>query len=143
MVAILRSVQDAVFAQLLDERPFEGCGLLAGRAGRIERVFPTANMSRSAVRYEIDPRELLRVFREIDDEDLEHLAIYHSHTHTQAYPSQTDIRNATYPDALYIIVTLMDIRAPQMRAFKIIDGEVTEEQVEVVDDQGQTHRLAS
>jgi proteasome lid subunit RPN8/RPN11 len=134
MVAIARAVQEQVFAQLLEDRPYEGCGLLAGRDGRIERAYPTPNKAQSAVKYEIDPKELLRVFREIDDADLELLAIYHSHTHTQAYPSPTDIGNATYPDAFYIIVTLMDIRSPGMRAFKILGGEVTEEAVEVFDD---------
>jgi [CysO sulfur-carrier protein]-S-L-cysteine hydrolase len=134
MVAIARSVQQQVFAQLLENRPYEGCGLLAGRGGRLERAYPTPNKAESAVKYEIDGLELKRVFEAIDDADLELLAIYHSHTHTQAYPSPTDIRNATYPDAYYIIVTLMDIRGPVMRAFKIVDGEVTEYEVEVFDD---------
>jgi [CysO sulfur-carrier protein]-S-L-cysteine hydrolase len=134
MVAIARAVQDQVFAQLLEERPYEGCGLLAGRDGRLERAYPTRNKAQSAVKYEIDPKELLRVFREIDDADMELLAIYHSHTHSQAYPSPTDIRFAHYPEAYYIIVTLMDIRGPVMRAFKIIDGEVIEYPIEVIED---------
>jgi proteasome lid subunit RPN8/RPN11 len=134
VIAITRSVQEEVFKQLLDERPYEGCGLLAGKNGRIERAYPTPNKSQSAVRYEIDPKDLLRVFREIDDADLELLAIYHSHTHSQAYPSPTDIRFAHYPDAYYIIVTLMDIRGPAMRAFRIVDGVVTEEPVEVINE---------
>jgi len=134
VIAITRSVQAQVFKQLLDERPYEGCGLLAGKNGRLERAYPTPNKSQSAVRYEIDPKDLLRVFREIDDADLELLAIYHSHTHSQAYPSPTDIRFAHYPDAYYIIVTLMDIRGPAMRAFRIVDGVVTEEPVEVIDE---------
>jgi proteasome lid subunit RPN8/RPN11 len=134
MVAIARSVQEQIFAQLIKERPYEGCGLLAGRQDRIERAYPTHNKAQSAVKYEIDPKELLRVFREIDDADLELVAIYHSHTHSQAYPSPTDIRFAHYPDAYYMIVTLMDIRGPAMRAFKILDGGVTEYPVEVIDD---------
>jgi proteasome lid subunit RPN8/RPN11 len=134
VIAITRSVQEEVFKQLLDERPYEGCGLLAGKNGRIERAYPTPNKSQSAVRYEIDPKDLLRVFREIDDADLELLAIYHSHTHSQAYPSPTDIRFAHYPDAYYIIVTLMDIRGPAMRAFRIVDGVVTEEPVDVINE---------
>jgi proteasome lid subunit RPN8/RPN11 len=135
VVAISRSIQQAVFDQLVSERPFEGCGLLAGRDGTVHKVFPTPNKIASAVRYEIDPKELLRVFREIDDEDLELIAIYHSHTHTQAYPSATDIRFAHYPDALYVVVSLIDIRAPIMRAYHILDGQVTEEPVEVIADE--------
>ena len=133
MVAIPRSVQIEVFEQLIGERPFEGCGLLSGLNGTIVRAHPTPNAAANAVRYEIDPKVLLRVFREIDDADQELVAIYHSHTHTEAYPSATDIRFAHYPEALYIIVSLMDIRAPVMRAYQIRDGQVTEVAVEVLE----------
>lgn len=136
MVQILESIQQEVVQQLLDERPYEGCGLLAGLKNRITHRIHTPNKSASAVRYEIDPKDLLKAFRQIDDADLELLAIYHSHVTTQAYPSPTDIKFATYPDALYIVVTLMDIRQPVMRAFYIKDGAVVEEPVETVSEEG-------
>jgi len=129
VVELSRAVHDAMVAHALEDRPYEVCGLLAGQDGVVTHSYRTTNTERSPVRYEIDPRDLLRVFREIDDADLDHLGIYHSHTHTRAYPSATDIRLATYPDALYFIVSLMDERSPYIKAFRILDGEVTEEPV--------------
>ena len=120
-------------AHALEDRPYEVCGLLAGRDSEVTRSFRATNKERSAVRYEIDPVDLLRIFREIDDADLEHVGIYHSHTHTQTYPSATDIRLAYYPDAFYFIVSLMDERAPHVRAFRIVEENVTEEPIELHD----------
>src|SRR4051812_37345134 len=87
-----------LIAHALEGRPYEVCGLLAGREGRVERVYRAANKERSPVRYEIDPKDLIRIFRDIDDSDLELVGIYHSHTHTDAYPSATDVRLAFYPE---------------------------------------------
>ena len=131
MVRLPRAIRDEMIAHALEGRPNEVCGLLAGREDRINRSYRARNKERSPVRYEIEPTDLLRIFREIDDADLEHIGIYHSHTHTQAYPSATDIRLAYYPDALYFIVSLMDERTPQVRAFRIVDGRVSEEGIEV------------
>ena len=125
-------IRDEMVAHSLEGRPNEVCGLLAGRDATVTHLFRATNKEQSAVRYEIDPADLLRIFREIDDADLEHVGIYHSHTHTEAYPSATDIRLAFYPDAIYFIVSLMDEHAPVVRAFHIRDGEITEEPVEVV-----------
>ena len=132
MVSLPRSIHDEMVAHALEDRPYEVCGLLAGEAGRVTRVFRARNKERSPVRYEIEPTDLLRIFREIDDADLEHVGMYHSHTHTQAYPSATDIRLAYYPDALYFIVSLLDERAPHVRAFRIRDGEITEEAIDLI-----------
>ncbi len=131
VVKVPRLIHDAMIGHALEERPFEACGLLAGQGGAITRAFRARNREQSAVRYEIDPRDLLRIFREIDDDDLDHLGIYHSHTHTRAYPSETDKRLATYPEALYFIVSLMDERAPYVKAFTIRDGVVTEVSIEL------------
>ncbi len=132
MVSLPRALHDEMVTHALEERPYEACGLLAGQAGRVTRAFRARNKQQSAVRYEIEPTDLLRIFREIDDADLEHVGMYHSHTHTQAYPSATDIRLAYYPDALYFIVSLLDERAPHVRAFRIRDGEITEEPIDLV-----------
>ncbi len=123
-----------MIAHALAERPNEACGLLAGEEGRITRSFRARNKEQSPVRYEIEPLDLLRIFREIDDADLEHLGIYHSHTHTQAYPSATDIRLAHYPESLYFIVSLMDEHAPRVRTFRIVDGQVNEEAIDLTGD---------
>ena len=134
MVRLPRAIHDEMIAHALAERPNEACGLMAGKQGSITRSFRARNKEQSPVRYEIEPLDLLRIFREIDDADLEHLGIYHSHTHTQAYPSATDVRLAHYPEALYFIVSLMDERAPQVRTFRIVDGQVNEEAIDLTSD---------
>jgi [CysO sulfur-carrier protein]-S-L-cysteine hydrolase len=132
MVRVPSALRDEMIAHALEGRPNEICGLLAGRPGEVMRLFRASNKEASPVRYEIEPTDLLRIFREIDEADLEHVGIYHSHTHTQAYPSATDIRLAYYPDALYFLVSLMDEQHPLVRAFWIRDGQVTEEPIELV-----------
>ena len=120
-----QDVFDALVAHAWSDFPYEVCGLLGlQRDGRVE-VIPVANAERSMRYYVMDSRELLRAMRRIEDEELG-LVIYHSHTHTQAYPSSTDIRHAAYPDALYAIVTLEDHDAPAVRAYTIRAGAVVE-----------------
>lgn len=120
-----QDVFDALVAHAWSDFPYEVCGLLGLHAdGRVE-VIPVANAERSMRYYVMDSRELLRAMRRIEDDGLG-LVIYHSHTHTQAYPSATDVRHAAYPDALYAIVTLQDRDVPAVRAFTIRDGAVGE-----------------
>lgn len=108
--------------------PYEVCGLIAHRDDGSHLVYPIRNAERSMTYYAMDPRELLIAMRQIEDRG-ERFTIYHSHTHSEAYPSQTDIRLAAYPEATYLIVTLQDSANPAMRAFAILDGEVTEKPV--------------
>jgi [CysO sulfur-carrier protein]-S-L-cysteine hydrolase len=105
--------------------PYEVCGLLGVRPDGSLVHYPIENAERSMTYYVMEPRQLLRAMREIEDDELG-LAIYHSHTHTRAYPSETDIRLAAYPEATYLIITLQDRDHPDIRAFEIVDGEVTE-----------------
>ena len=114
--------------------PYEVCGLLGVRPDGSIAHFPIDNAERSMTYYVMDAKQLLRAMREIEDEGYD-LAIYHSHTHTKAYPSPTDIRLAAYPDATYLIVTLQDRDHPDVRAYSIIDGVVTEKPVIVRDEQ--------
>jgi proteasome lid subunit RPN8/RPN11 len=129
-ITLKESQRQEIFRHCLAERPNEACGLLAGRGERVERVYPARNREQSPVRYEIDPADLIRIFRDIDDSDLELVGIFHSHVFTQAYPSQTDVRLAYYPDALYLLVSLMNEREPVLRAYTILDSQISE--VEVV-----------
>ena len=127
-----RAVFDELVAHAWSDFPYEVCGLLGLHPdGRVE-VLPIANAERSMRYYVMDSRELLRAMRRIEDEELG-LVIYHSHTHTQAYPSATDVRHAAYPDALYAIVTLQDHDAPDVRAFTIRDRAIAEVPVVIVD----------
>ena len=120
-----------MIAHALEERPFESCGVLAGSGGAITASYPTANAAElNGVRYEIDGKEFLRVNREIDEADLELLGIYHSHPFTRAYPSVTDVGQA-WEGLVYVIVSLTDFLAPDVKAFTVVDGQITEESIEV------------
>ena len=125
-------------AHALQDDPDECCGILAGPDGKVVKLYRMTNTERSPYRYSMDPKEQISVDREMDDKGWELLAIYHSHTHSAAYPSSTDVRMATWPDgtsiwpdAHYILVSLEDHDNPPVRAFRITDGSVTEEEVRV------------
>lgn len=129
MLELSREQAAALIAHARGQAPHECCGLLAGRNGRVERVFRGTNVDRSPYTYLMDPREQLAAFKVMEAEGLDLLAIYHSHTHVPAYPSKTDVAKAYYPDALYLIVSLVDRDAPVLRAFRIVDGQIAEEDV--------------
>ena len=121
-----------IVEQGLREFPNECCGVIAANGdGRPIKVFAMKNADASPVTYRLDGKEQLRVFDEMDEQGWELWAIYHSHTHSEAYPSETDIRLAFYPEARYILVSLTDREAPVIRSFFITDGEVTEEELTV------------
>jgi proteasome lid subunit RPN8/RPN11 len=113
------------------EYPNEACGLLAGRDGRVEKVYWMTNADHSAVTYRLDPEEQFGVFTEIEAEGWELLAIYHSHSHSPAYPSATDLELAFYPSSLYLIISLANRTQPIIRAFRIVGGMIEEEGVEI------------
>ena len=117
--------RDALVAHAWSDFPYEVCGLLGIRPDGSVAYYPITNAERSMTYYVMEPRELLRAMREIEDEGWR-LVIYHSHTHTQAYPSRTDIGLAAYPEALYLIVSLQDRDAPELRAFTILGETVAE-----------------
>jgi len=115
----------------LREFPNEACGLIAGTDGSAVKVFAMRNMDASPMSYRLDSKEQLEVFDRMDAEGLDLFGIYHTHTHTEAYPSETDRRLAFYPEARYVIVSLSDRDKPVVRAFRITDGEVTEEELSI------------
>jgi [CysO sulfur-carrier protein]-S-L-cysteine hydrolase len=112
------------------EAPDEACGMIASRDGEAVKLYRATNAAHSPLRYEIDGAEQYRIQMEIDDSDLELGAIYHSHTRTEPYPSQTDINLAFYPEALYVIVGLAG-ETPDVRAFTIRDGRVADADLDV------------
>jgi proteasome lid subunit RPN8/RPN11 len=116
----------AIVAHAREEMPNECCGIIATRDGEVVKVFPATNAEGSPVRYSLDPKEQFEITREIEDRGLELGAIYHSHTRSRAYPSQTDVNLAFYPDALYLIVSVEDPDSPDLRAFRIVDEVVDE-----------------
>ncbi len=124
-----RATLDALVSHAWSDFPYEVCGLLGVRPDGQLVHHPITNVERSMTYYVMDGKQLLHAMREIEDQGWD-LAIYHSHTHTQAYPSRTDVELAAYPEAVYLIVSLQDRDHPQLRGFRIVDGEITE--VEVV-----------
>jgi proteasome lid subunit RPN8/RPN11 len=119
----------ALIAHAVEEAPNECCGLLAGRHARVERIYRGTNIDHSPYTYVMDPHEQLAAFRDMEASGLDLMAIYHSHTHTPAYPSNTDVSRAYYPDALYVIVSLANPQAPAIRAYRLTDGKIDEESV--------------
>ncbi len=112
--------------------PNEACGLVAANGeGRAVRFFPMRNADASPVTYRLDAREQLKVFGEMDERGLELWAIFHTHTHSEAYPSETDRRQAFYPEARYMIMSLADRENPVLRAFRISDGDFAEEELTI------------
>ena len=121
-----------IVEQGLREFPNECCGVIAANGdGRPVKVFPMRNADASPVTYRLDGTEQLKVFDELDDNGWTLWAIYHSHTHSEAYPSETDRRLAFYPEAKYLLLSLADRDAPVLRAFSILDGEVEEEELTI------------
>ena len=136
MVAPLRfsrALLDEIVEHARDDLPNECCGIVASENGTAVKVFRATNAEASPVRYSLDPREQYKITMEIEDRGWELGAIYHSHTRSEAYPSQTDVNLAFYPDALYVIVSLRNPDEPEVRAFRIADERVDEVQVPVDD----------
>ena len=126
MVEIAQQFIDEMIAHAQEDNPNECCGILAGQTDRPVKTYRMMNVEASPYRYSMDSKELYHVYREIEDNQLEMYAIYHSHTHTEAYPSATDIRLATWPEAYYILISLQNKQEPTVRAFTILDGQVSE-----------------
>jgi [CysO sulfur-carrier protein]-S-L-cysteine hydrolase len=135
MLTIERAIVDKIIAHARADHPDEACGVVAGALGsdRPGRFIPMENAERSPTFYRFDSLEQLRVWRELDDQDEEPVVIYHSHTATEAYPSRTDITYASEPNAHYVLVSTRDPEDVEFRSYRILDGEVTEEEVRVVE----------
>lgn len=137
MLSLSRALHDAIVAHARADHPDEACGVIAGPAGtdRPERFIPMLNAARSPTFYEFDSADLLKLYREMDDKDEEPVVIYHSHTSTEAYPSRTDVAYASEPESHYVLVSTRDDGPqedpPEFRSYRIVDGEITEEQVHV------------
>ncbi len=131
MLKLERSYADEIIAHAREDDPNECCGIIAGSDGRATQLYRAVNAEASPYRYNVDPKDLLRIYRDLEDHGWDVLAIYHSHTHTDAYPSPTDVSLAAWPEAYYLIVSLADETNPVLRAFRIQDGTVSEEELEV------------
>ncbi|MCX4685739.1 M67 family metallopeptidase [Kitasatospora purpeofusca] len=139
MLTVTRELRDAIVAHARADHPDEACGVVAGPegSGRPERFIPMLNAARSPTFYEFDSGDLLKLYREMDDRDEEPVIVYHSHTATEAYPSRTDVSYASEPNAHYVLVSTAEGNGAEdpyeFRSFRIVDGVITEEDVQVVE----------
>ena len=135
MLRIGREFTAEMIAHALEDDPNECCGILAGADETIAKLYRITNSSASPFRYQMDPQEHLQADLDSERNGWEVLAFYHSHTHSPAYPSQTDVRLALesgYLDNSYVLVSLENRDAPQIRAFHITEsGEIVEDELEV------------
>lgn len=132
-MVITQAQVDEILAHLRATFPDEGCGVLAASDGRVTKVYPIKNVSESPVIYRMDPIGQLEALEEIDDNGWELGAIFHSHTRTRAYPSKTDVELAFYPGALQIIVSFANADRPDIRGFRIENGAISEDALQIVD----------
>lgn len=125
-------IRDEIVAHSREDLPDECCGIVGGRDGTATTVYRARNKFASPLRYEVDPRDLIRIMGELEEAGEDLAAIYHSHTKSEAYPSQTDINLArNWPDPVYLICSLGE-EDPVLRGFILADGKV--EEVELVTD---------
>jgi proteasome lid subunit RPN8/RPN11 len=136
VLTIDRATYDAIVEHARRDHPDEACGVVAGPEGsdRPARFVPMVNAARSPTFYEFDSSDLLQLYKEMAARDEEPVVIYHSHTATEAYPSRTDISYASEPNAHYVLVSTRADDQVEFRSYRIVDGTVTEEPVQVVDD---------
>ena len=138
MLDITRELVDQIVRHARADHPDEACGVIAGPvgSGKPERFIAMTNAARSPTFYEFDSADLLKLYREMDERDEEPVVIYHSHTATEAYPSRTDISLAAEPGAHYVLVSTRQTGADEgpyeFRSFRIVDGVVTEETVNLI-----------
>ena len=122
---------DEMIAHALAEVPNECCGILAGLNDRVIKLYRTTNTSDSPYRYSIEPREMHAIYKEIQDNGWKLLGVYHSHTHTEAYPSPTDMKSIVLPGSIYFIISLSDPDQAIIRGFHIMKGKVIETQLRI------------
>lgn len=137
LLQIERQFVDEMIAHSREAMPNECCGILAGAGGSVSKVYRMTNVAASAVRFSMDPLEINKVDQEAGEMGWELAVIYHSHTHSEAYPSDTDVRLANdthwlWPEVRYILVSLMEPENPSVRLFSINHGDISEEPLEVV-----------
>ena len=134
MLQLRRPALELIVDRCLKEYPLEACGLISGPEGSTlaEQFHPCVNVAASAKVYALDPMEHLRIERSVEDADDEIIGVVHSHTHSEPYPSPTDVAQAPDPGWHYVIVSLKR-EAPEVRSYRIVDGTITEEPIVVVD----------
>ncbi len=132
MIRIPKSIYQGMVAHAKKEWPLECCGILGGKDHTVEKALELQNAEKSPIRYSISPQEQLRVFVEMEKESIDMIAIYHSHTHTIPFPSETDVKLAFYPEVASIIISLKEEQNPMVKAFRIGKEAIYLEEIEVI-----------
>jgi [CysO sulfur-carrier protein]-S-L-cysteine hydrolase len=127
-----RQMVEEMIAHAREEAPNECCGMIGGADGGATTVYRSINAEASPLRYSLDASDQFRIMQEMEQRGEELVGIYHSHTGSAAYPSQTDVNLAAYPDAVYVIVSLEDPQNPDVRGFWIRDAKIDEAELDVV-----------
>jgi len=130
MVSIEHKYVEQMIAHAKEEAPYEACGVIVSEGGRAVKLYRTVNAEHSTTTYRLEPEEQYKIFVEMEEKGWELWAIYHSHPAFPPYPSARDIKQAYFPEALYIIVSLAQ-EEPVIRAFRIVEGEVREEELSI------------
>lgn len=139
MLTISRDLRDAIVDHARRDHPVEACGIVAGPEGSDTptRLVEMVNAAGSPTFYEFDSTELLALYKQMWAHDEEPVVVYHSHTATEAYPSRTDVNLASEPNAHYVLVSTRehgnDDGPVEFRSYRIVDGVITEEDVDLVD----------
>jgi proteasome lid subunit RPN8/RPN11 len=129
---IAQSLIDEMVAHAREELPDECCGMVGGKGGEAIEVIRVANAAGSPLRYEMDPKAQYDAYKAIEDKGHELLAIYHSHTKSPAYPSQTDVNQAVaWPDQVYLIVSLEDSDAPDVKGYLLKDLRIADAEISI------------
>ena len=132
MIQIPKDVYQEMIGHAKAVYPQEACGFLVGEDGLAKYFLTIENMDHSTVTYTMDPRQQLKAFKRISADELELMGIFHSHVASPAEPSQTDRRQAFYPEVSYLIVSLADMNKPDLKSYRIVADDVTTEEIKVV-----------
>ncbi|HYH53860.1 MAG TPA: M67 family metallopeptidase [Solirubrobacterales bacterium] len=129
---ISRPLIDEMVAHAREDLPNECCGMIGGRDGEATKVVRVENAAASPLRYEMDPQGQFDALKAIEDGGEELIGIYHSHTRSAAYPSQTDVNEAVmWPEQVYVIVSLADEEAPDVKAFDLAEMKIADVDLDV------------
>jgi proteasome lid subunit RPN8/RPN11 len=126
-----KNYADEMVAHARAEAPNECCGILAGVNDRVIKLYRTTNTEHSPYRYNIEHQEMLAIYKEMQENRWNLLGIYHSHTHTQAYPSPTDMKSIVLPGSIYFIISLSNPDQAIIRGFHILEGKITEKKLRI------------
>ncbi|OHE32264.1 MAG: hypothetical protein A3J94_07040 [Syntrophus sp. RIFOXYC2_FULL_54_9] len=134
MLQIPGHISQRMIDQARAGAPLEVCGILGGKGNIVSAIHPMTNIDASHNHFMMDPHEQFSVVKALRSQELEMLAVYHSHPATPARPSAEDIRLARTPDISYVIVSLVDSSAPELRSFRISGGGVEPEELKIIHD---------